>query len=356
MKVCYFGTYEPNYPRNRTLINGLIRNGVQVIECQERFRGYKKLPRLTSALRKKHSRISSYDVMIVGYPGQWIMPLAEKIARGPIIFDAFISFYEKIRENKKERGYFWKKYLYKYLDKKGCVLGNKILLDTNAHIQYFVKQFNLPQEKLERILVGTDERLFYPRQIKRLSNKFKILFYAKFLPLHGGECVVRAAKALERQTDIIFTVIGDGKGFEQCQNLANEIRVKNIIWYSRIPYLELPKIIAQHDLSLGIFGGTPKAMRVIPNKVYEAMAMQKPFITGNSPAIKELLTNRKNAILCKMAKPDDLADKIIELKENQSLRNLVSQAGRKMFEQKATSLMLGNQLKTIIFSLWNQKT
>ena len=37
MRVCYFGTYslEEGYPRNRVIIEGLRKNGVNVIECHE---------------------------------------------------------------------------------------------------------------------------------------------------------------------------------------------------------------------------------------------------------------------------------------------------------------------------------
>jgi len=33
MRVCYFGTYDLNYSRNRILIEGLERNGIDVVEC-----------------------------------------------------------------------------------------------------------------------------------------------------------------------------------------------------------------------------------------------------------------------------------------------------------------------------------
>ena len=32
MKVLYFGSYDPGYARNRVLISGLKKNGVEVIE------------------------------------------------------------------------------------------------------------------------------------------------------------------------------------------------------------------------------------------------------------------------------------------------------------------------------------
>ena len=35
MRVCYFGTYRAEYSRNQIMIEGLRRNGVEVIECHE---------------------------------------------------------------------------------------------------------------------------------------------------------------------------------------------------------------------------------------------------------------------------------------------------------------------------------
>ncbi len=39
MRICYFGTYsmEEGYPRNRVIIEGLRKNGVDVVECHEDF-------------------------------------------------------------------------------------------------------------------------------------------------------------------------------------------------------------------------------------------------------------------------------------------------------------------------------
>ena len=33
LRACFFGTYDSDYPGNRVLIEGLRRNGVNVIEC-----------------------------------------------------------------------------------------------------------------------------------------------------------------------------------------------------------------------------------------------------------------------------------------------------------------------------------
>ena len=76
MTVCYFGVFNPNYIRNKVLIEGLRRNGVDVVLCQDTSRGYKKY----LALSKKYWAIShSYGIMVVGFFDQLMAVFARLI-------------------------------------------------------------------------------------------------------------------------------------------------------------------------------------------------------------------------------------------------------------------------------------
>ena len=59
-------------------------------------------------------------------------------------------------------------------------------------------------------------------------------------------------------------------------------------WLSRSGCHELPARIGAADLCLGVFGIGDKTNRVIPNKVYQSLACDRPVITMAAQAYPEL--------------------------------------------------------------------
>ncbi len=341
MRILYFGTYKPTYSRNRVLIKGLKQNGVEVLECCSSRQGFKSFFEL---FFKHLIFIGKYDYMVVGFPGQEVMFLARFLTSKPIIFDTFTSHYGGYII---DRQYFSKKSLrakyYRFLDKWSCKLANFCLLDTNAHIDFFVEEFKLPREKFLRIFVGTDSDIFFPKKVKKSNDKFLVHFHGHYIPLQGVKYIIRAAKFLEDE-DIIFNLIGKGQTFEADKGLAERIRADNINFIDSVPYDKLPDYIGQADVCLGIFGDSPKTELVIPNKIYDGLAMAKPVITADTKAVRELLSEDVNAFFCKKADFESLAKKILLARDNSVLTNQIAQNGFKLFEEKLKEKKLGAEL------------
>src|SRR3990170_4657984 len=217
MRVCYFGTYYENRPRNRNIINGLKRDNVDVVECHYSPWGnledksslrspFKKLLALIkfipaySYLALRYLLIESHDAVIVGYLGHIDIFIAKPLTmfrRKPLIFDAFLSLYDTVVNDRKlssPDGLIGR--LSFFIEKSACRLADIILLDTNVHIEYFVNTYQLPREKFRRVFVGADESQFYPvtqQMHTSMARPFKVLFYGQFIPLHGINHIVSAA-------------------------------------------------------------------------------------------------------------------------------------------------------------------
>ncbi|MDP4001795.1 MAG: glycosyltransferase [bacterium] len=345
MKVLYFGFYNPEYSRNRVLIKGLHQNGVEVAECRV---VYKSIWSYAVLFFKYLSIRWDFDVMIVGFPGQEVMFLARVLTGKPIIFDAFTSHYEGYIQDRALYGTdsLHAKF-YRWLDSNSCRLADVVLLDTNTHIDYFIKEFRLPKQKFRRIFVGTDSALFYPSGKKNDGDKFKVHFHGHYIPLQGVEYIIRAINILKNE-DIEFVLIGRGQTYAHNRQLVDGLGIKNIEFVESVSYQELADRVRTADICLGIFGHTAKAQRVIPNKLFEAIACAKPVITARSPAIAELLTDGEDVILCNVADSEDLAKKILDTKSNKAITGLVGSNGLNLFRSKLETNILGKELKGII--------
>ncbi len=340
MRVLYFGIYDPNYSRNRVLIKGLRANGIEVFECRVSAKDKLKYLKLVWRFLKS----SNFDLMMVGFPGQEIMFLAKLLTRKPIIFDAFTSHYGGyILDRQYYSKTSWRAKYYKFLDTWSCKLADLVLLDTQAHIDFFVKEFKLDRQKFLRIFVGTDGDIFYPREAQKETDKFLVHFHGHYIPLQGVKYIIQAAKLLKNE-DVHFNIIGNGQTFRNDLKLAESLGISNISFIEPVPYGELPLFMAKADICLGIFGDSPKTDLVIPNKIYEAMAMGKAIITANTPAVRELLSDGENVLFCHKADAKDLAEKILSLKNSPDRSRIIGEEARKLFEDKLTDGVLAAEL------------
>lgn len=269
--------------------------------------------------------------MLVGFPGYQAIILARWLANKPIFFDAFTSLYDSMvsdrkaaRLNSLEAKYYW------FLDWLSCRLADRIIIDTQAHIDYFVENFKAKPEKFIRVFVGTDDRIMKPQEKQKTDNYFSVYFYGSCIPLQGVKYILEATKILEKE-NIRFNIIGS-----RIKKTFKEYGLANVNFINNVPYEKLPQYLGEADICLGVFGDTDKARRVIPNKVFDALALGQPVLTGASPAVRELLTDRENALFCRLADSKNLAEKILELKNDANLREKIAKNGYKLFSEKLT--------------------
>lgn len=370
MKILYFGTYSrgEEYARNLALIEGLKKAGCEVQECHqelwsehqdkmEAVRGglYSLIQLLRSyfLLLKKYFRVEkNFDYMFVGYIGHLDVFLARLLKifhKKPIVFDTFYSLYDTmIKDRKLYSEQSLKARALKLIDRWSVKCSDLALLDTQAHIKYFAEEFGLEESKFIAVPLGVDENNFYPRAVSETSERFEVLNYSSYIPLHGLEVIIDCAKILEKEKekDIHFTLIGKGQLYPRIRERAQRLGLENVEFIEWLSHQELVERAVKADVLLGIFGTTEKALRVIPYKVYEALALAKPVITEDSPASRELLEDGKHCLLSPPGAPQALAEKILLLKSNPELRERIAQEGHKLFLEKCSWGKIGERIVT----------
>ena len=366
MKICYFGTYEKDYPRNRNIINGLAANNIEVVECHVDL--YAKLENkinlspakkiflmlraalLYLKLITKRFSLGKIDYVIVGYPGQLDMFLARLLfLRKKIIFNPMLSIYDTMIEDRKiSNNFLIKKSLY-YLDRLSCRLANKIILDTPEHADYFVKKFKIPRQKLEHVYIGADESKFFPLE-KNYSAKFKVLFYGKFSPIHGIDTIIKAAKILSVDKSVELEIIGTGQLHNKMLRLAKDLKVENIKFVDWVDFDKLPTKIAQADVCIGgHFGSSQKGRRVVANKVFQMIAMKRPVIIADcQTSLTAGFVDQENCLFCQPEDAKELTRKILILKNDSALADKIAKGAFHLFNDKFTISKTGKAFKGIL--------
>ena len=100
---------------------------------------------------------------------------------------------------------------------------------------------------------------------------------------------------------------GGGQTYDEVRALAINLKLENVAFHERVPLEDLRLMAEKSHLLLGVFGTTEKTRRVIPNKAYQALCLEKPLLTGDTPAARELLVDGENALLCELGDSEAMA-------------------------------------------------
>ncbi len=367
LRVCYFGTYRAGYSRNQIVAEGLRQAGVEVVEChaplwqgiEDRvqaasggwvrpafvWRAVRTCWRLLSAYR----HVGDYDVMLLGYPGQLDVFLARVLTwlrRRPLVLDVFMSLYLiAFERGLTARHRFTGRLIYR-LEKLACRLPDRLILDTAEYVAWFCQIYGLEPTRFCLLPTGADDRTFRPlAATERQDGRFRVLYYGTFIPNHGVEHIVQAARGLKDRPDIHFELIGEGPTRAPAVALAQEYDLDNVTFVDWVDKAALPQRIAQADVCLGVFGQTPQSMMTVQNKIYEGLAMARPVITGDSPTVRAQLVHGTHVFLVPRGDPDALAGAILALRDDAALRERLAREGRQLFIEQFSVARIGAQAR-----------
>jgi glycosyltransferase involved in cell wall biosynthesis len=316
-RLVFWGTYDTGKPRVRLLLAGARAAGFDVLECHQRVwdgvedktqvrrmsHGIILLTKWLAAypsLIHRYLQLPDHDAVVVSYPGILdvlvLWPLTWLRGR-PLIWDVFLSLYDTAVRDRRlipswsppAWGLYWMEWL-------AARVTARMFLDTRAHASYFARLFRLESGRIAVIPVGAEDGFIsgsgssLDLRPRSESDVVTVLFYGQFIPLHGLDVIVDAAVLVARETSQIrWVLIGRGQESRRIDARLSMLKLSTVTRIDWVPYRELADWIGAADICLGIFGVSEKAHNVVPNKVYQALAMGRRIITSDTPAQRELL-------------------------------------------------------------------
>jgi glycosyltransferase involved in cell wall biosynthesis len=330
--VCYLGAFNEDFARNRVIRAGLAARGWKV-SLAPLPRGLNMRRTLPLLWRTMRTEARHCDALIVAEQNQFLAPLAVglgRLLRKPVIVDYTVGLYEsRVLDNNAAKPNAWRSRGFHALDVWNITTAAGVFTDTMRHKAGFKEQIGGAAKRMTVVPVGVDpEWLAPPAPVTKSPDEpLLVQFYGGFNPFHGTEVILRALSWLNTDPRFRFEMIGHGPMYDAAVKRARLLGLERLAFIDPPSREELVQRVSQADICLGVFARRDKTSYVVPHRIMECLAMGKPVVTAESPAIEEHFTPGEDLITTPPSNPGDLAKTIRRLAAEPDLRERVALTG-----------------------------
>ena len=356
MRTIIFGTYDTAmHPRIATIAEGLAARGFDVTECNiplglttadrvdmlaKPWKAGGLVARLVSrwlGLAAKARGLGRPDVVVVGYLGHFDVHLARLLYRRgkvPIVLDHLISAANTAKDRRLDGG--MKTKVLRLIDAAALRAADIVVVDTEEHLEIVPEKY---RSKAVVVPVGAPTPWHEAAREAPAdtvssttgSGPLKAVFYGLYTPLQGTPVI---GEALGRLAGAPVEVTMIGRGQDEAATKEAAAANQSVRWLDWVPAAELPALVAAHDVCLGIFGTGDKALRVVPNKVFQGAAAGCAVITSDTAPQRRVLGDA--AVLVPPGDPAALADALLRLADDREALLKLRHAARQLAAERFT--------------------
>jgi glycosyltransferase involved in cell wall biosynthesis len=339
MRVLAFGSYDADrHPRVAVLLDGLRELGADVDVCNvpltldtadrvKILRQPWRLPLLALTilgtwlrLARRARALPKPDAVLVGYLGHFDVLLARRLfPRTPIVHDMLIF----AADTAKDRGAGGlKQTLLRRLDAAAIKASDVIVVDTDEHLAM------LPDaRRADGLVVPVGAPRAWLGPLQQHEGPLRVVFFGLYTPLQAAP-VIGEALSLLPAGRVLVTMIGTGQDLTATRALATG---PDVTWVDWVSPAELPAVVRDHDVCLGIFAAEGKGTRVVPNKVYQGAAAGCAVVTSDTPPQRRALGDA--GCFVAPGDPAALAAALLALADDPALLLVKRTAARTLAEQ-----------------------
>ncbi|WP_342348770.1 glycosyltransferase family 4 protein [uncultured Nitrospira sp.] len=210
-----------------------------------------------------------------------------------------------------------------------------IVAVTDAFKAHMLVKGILP-EKVTVIKNGVDFTLYKPGTARtRLADELGLegKFVASYFGTHGMahhlETILEAARELREWKDIVFLLVGDGAERRRLLAMRDEMQLSNVVMLDQQPKEKMPELWSLSSASLVLLKKSALFKTVIPSKIFESMAMEKPVILGVEGESAELVQSAGGGICIEPESASELASQVMNLARDPARCQSLGSSGRR---------------------------
>ncbi len=164
-------------------------------------------------------------------------------------------------------------------------------------------RYGIPFDKMDEIPNGVDTALFIPGQkhneVRReygWGERFVVMYLGTHGMAHALHVVLEAAASFRDDPSKLFVLVGEGAEKESLKRLAGEWRLTNVQFIDLQPKRRVPLFYSACDLGLVMLRAAPLFQDVLPSKIFEYLAMQRPILISVDGQARKLVESSGGGI------------------------------------------------------------
>jgi len=188
------------------------------------------------------------------------------------------------------------------------------------------------------------------------TDDFIVLFNGEYTRLKAIDDVVESFEIIYRKDEKIKLILAcrikSDEDAKKKKEVQKELEKKGLA--DRVTFIEtFANMPALNNISdINIFPVQEMVGKFdIPLVVVEAMACKKPVIVSNIPVLEEFVKNNETGIVVEKQSPEQLAEAILEIKNNPEKMNQIGESARKFCEENFDIKKIAKKYEEIYLSL-----
>ncbi len=228
--------------------------------------------------------------------------------------------------------YAYRKLTEYVLGRADLVTGDSIVLKDSCEKYGLKTAYKLVQNGVDLKNYPFGMRKKIVRKRFGLEDSSPVIFYSRaFLPLYNVDVIIRSIPFIVRKYPKARFMFAHHAGFMkgQLQAIVDELNVgDHVVFTGLIDHSEMPQYYATADLSVSIPSSDSS-----PHSVYESMACGVPTIISSLPWTRHAMRHGENTYMVQEIEPQELANAVEAVLENQVMREKIIKGGRETVEK-----------------------
>ncbi|MAG33639.1 MAG: glycosyltransferase WbuB, partial [Deltaproteobacteria bacterium] len=210
-------------------------------------------------------------------------------------------------------------------------------------------------DRIELVYNGIDPKMFRPRPRSEallaehdLANHFTVAYVGTLGLAHGLMLLIDVAERLKGRAELRFVLIGDGADREKLEAEVARRGLDNVRMLGLQPREAMPHWIASIDLLLVMLRDLPVFETVIPSKIFEFLAQERPVVLAARGEIRRMMEEAGGALLIGPEDADQLVGAIEEVMDRPEEAAERARSGRRWVEEGFIRDDLARRMETFL--------